>query len=162
MVPKIPSVGSSAVPEPTIEELTNDLKQLKVEIREFIESNRQLPVPIASKDPPKGADGKPLSARKVFEHRLANAPVNELSELVKTKSAWDKLMRDEERQKTDNRLRVLRATAKMGMPLVALGTGLLLTFTGFPWVGFVAIGAGLYSLAPTFLDKITDKLPGGN
>jgi hypothetical protein len=151
--------GENALPEPTVQELSAQLSELRAELKPYIEASRTLPVVVEKTAASDGA--KSPDARTLFEHRLATASVQDLPVLMKAKVGWDGLAQEEQRKKSDIQLRRMKAVAKIAMPIVGLATGLLLTFTGYPWVGSLALGAGLFGLAPTLIERAFDRLPGG-
>ncbi len=59
------------------------------------------------------------------------------------------------------RIQVRELLLKVGFSLVAVAAGVGLTLGGFPYPGLLTLGAGLYWLAPRFMERVAQSAVGG-
>jgi hypothetical protein len=69
----------------------------------------------------------------------------------------DEFVRDRAHLRTVEKVGVI---ARVGLSALAIGGGIGLAFAGFGLPAFVCLGAGLYGLAPNFIDAVTKRVLG--
>ena len=117
--------------------------------------------PMASPDQlpsPEGTVPIQPSALANIDARLANADVREIILLTRVRGEF---IRQDEHTKDQGHLRKMEArevTLKAGLSLVAVAAGTVLVLAGFSLPGSVALGAGLYWLAPSLIDRVAKRV----
>ena len=105
-------------------------------------------------------EGEQPSAIAVVDTKLVKADVREVLLLTRVRQ---ELIRQEEHVKDRDHLRSMEALpvkSKVLLSAVAILTGTGLAVAGFSLPGFLALGAGLYWLAPSFIDQVAKRVTG--
>ena len=102
-----------------------------------------------------------MSAMERLDRRIADAPAREAAELTLVRQ---ELMRQNDVRDDNAHRRTLEKRnfyARVGLSCAALGAGVGLVVAGFGLPAFVCLGAGLYTIAPEFITKVTNRVVGG-
>lgn len=157
------------MPEPTLEGLQEQLKRLEAQVEPAIRSENlpsnvnataTPPRPASPTTPASQSDAHITTAVSRLDERIVEASPREMLELLYVR---DQLIRQNEAQADRNHVRTLEKKnfyAKVGLSFCAFAGGVGLVATGFGLPGFVCIGAGLYAIAPSFIDRVTDRVIG--
>lgn len=155
------------MPEPTLSELDERLKTLQAQINGAgLASN--LPVPLGegasqvgtSAQSPGSASSSPVEPLQQLDDRITKASPNEALALLIVR---ERLVAQSESQEDRKHVRSLERKnfyAKVALSFSAFAGGAGLVISGFALPGFVCIGAGLYAIAPSFIDRVTDRVLG--
>lgn len=155
------------MPEPTLSELDERLKQLQAQINAAgTASNLPVAIEEATTQPTGSVQqSAPASPSQVdpllqLDDRIAKAPPNEALALLIVR---ERLVTQTESQEDRKHVRSLERRnfyAKVALSFSAFAGGAGLVVGGFALPGFVCIGAGLYAIAPSFIDRVTDRVLG--
>jgi hypothetical protein len=155
------------MPEPTLSELDERLKQLQAQINGAgTASNLPVPVgqahPATAIPPPSQVPTSPAAADPLqqLDDRISRAGPNEALALLMVR---ERLVTQSESQEDRRHVRSLERKnfyAKVTLSFTAFAGGAGLVVSGFALPGFVCIGAGLYAIAPSFIDRVTDRVLG--
>ena len=155
------------MPEPTLSEIEDRLKQLQAQI-EAVGSTANLPAPI---DQTASQTGKPTQLT-LSDSPAQRDPLQQLDERIATSSPNEALalllVRERHIAQTESQadrkhvrsLELWNFYAKVTLSFIAFVGGAGLVVGGFALPGFVCIGAGLYAIAPSFIDRVTDRVLG--
>ena len=155
------------MPEPTLSEIDERLKQLQAQIT-GAGSASNLPVPVGQTSPPSEPSvpsaaptaPTPSDPLQQLDERIARALPNEALALLIVR---ERLVTQSESQEDRKHVRSLERNnfyAKVALSFTAFAGGAGLVVGGFALPGFVCIGAGLYAIAPSFIDRVTDRVLG--
>lgn len=154
------------MPEPTLSELDARLNKLQAEFHGAAAS-KNFPVATGvstSKSAKEDlADTVPASASSPIEqldNRIAKSSANEGLALLIVREGLVAQFEVQEDRKHVRALERRNFYAKIALSFTALAGGAGFVATGFALPGFVCIGAGLYALAPSFIDRVTDRVLG--
>src|SRR5207253_2868035 len=123
----------------------------------------QLPVPVGQRATQAGSpqtQAPALDSLAQLDDRIAKASPNEALALLIVR---ERLVTQSESQEDRKHIRSLEKKnfyAKVALSFAALAGGAGLVVGGFALPGFVCIGAGLYAIAPSFIDRVTDRVLG--
>ncbi len=155
------------MPEPTLSELDERLKQLQAQISGAgTASNLPVPAgqarPATTTPPPSQPPAFPAAADPLqqIDDRISKADPNEALALLIVR---ERLVTQSESQEDRRHVRSLERMnfyAKVALSFAAFAGGAGLVAGGFALPGFVCIGAGLYAIAPSFIDRVTDRVLG--
>lgn len=120
----------------------------------------QLPVPLDSNLPRRKEDESSASPLEQLDRRIAQAGADEAIELLLVRKKLVEQVEEQEDRKHTRAFQGRNFYAKVALSFGALGVGTALVFGGFAMPGFVCIGAGLYAIAPSFIDRVTDHVLG--
>ncbi len=104
---------------------------------------------------------RPITAIEAIDQQILSASTNEIVILTQTRTA---LVQQQEYIKDREHLRKMESrelALKAGLSVTAIASGTGLVLAGFGLPGFVALGAGLYCLAPSFIDQISKRIIDG-
>lgn len=157
------------MPEPTLSELEERLKQLQAQINAAGTASN-LPVvtedamaqqtkPIQQSAPASPSQVGPL---ELLDGRIANAPPNIAMALLTVREGLVAQTELREDRKHVRSLERMNFYAKVALSFSAFAGGAGLVVGGFALPGFVCIGAGLYAIAPSYIDRVTDRVLGRN
>jgi hypothetical protein len=152
------------MPELKLDDLEGKVSALQASIDKML-AGQMLLVPHASD--PQGGTPRPGTSLAVeydpfaqLDLRIAGSPTSEGEKLVYIRQ---ELVRQQEvvaGRAHVRRLEVHNFYAKVGLSVTAFASGIGLVVAGFGLPGFVCLGAGLYAIAPNFIDRVTDKILG--
>jgi hypothetical protein len=157
------------MPEPTLEDLQEQLKRLQAQVEPSIRDenlpssiNAAVTAPLRAPPttPVSRDDAQTKNVISRLDDRIAEATTREMLELLYVR---DQLITQEEAQADRKHVRAFEGKnfyAKVGLSFCAFAGGVGLVATGFGLPGFVCIGAGLYAIAPSFIDRVTDRVIG--
>ena len=113
------------------------------------EDTKQLPTVVADS----ATDSQSLLAG--IDSRIQNARVGEMEALVRLRS---EIRRQDEEAKSAEHLRdmeIREGYTRAGMSVLAILSGTIIVLSGFTVSGCFVLGAGLYGLAPKFIDNVS-------
>ncbi len=96
-----------------------------------------------------------------LDKKMADVPSNELQDYVEARKSLieqDEYIKDREHIR---KLEKFQIKSKIMLSSVAMLTGAGLVVAGFSLPGFLCLGAGLYWLAPNFVDSVTKRITFG-
>lgn len=152
----------------TIEDLSAEVQKLRTTIESVATTGNPL-VPVGN------AAGVPGSGPPAAQHRTLG-PVDALSQLderiacsdptdaLKYSYVREHIVR--QRDFADDRahlrkMETRQLDVRVGLSVLAISTGVGLVVGGFGLPAYVCLGAGLYGLAPGFIDSVTNRIFGG-
>lgn len=155
------------MPESTLSELDERLKQLEAQINGAGTASH-LPVPIdqarpaPATPPPSPVPVSPPATDPLqqLDDRISKADPDEALALLIVR---ERLVAQSESQEDRKHVRSLERKnfyAKVALSFTAFAGGVGMVAGGFALPGFVCIGAGLYAIAPSFIDRVTDRVLG--
>jgi hypothetical protein len=155
------------MPEPSLSELDDRLKQLQAQLS-AARSTSNLPVPVEDASaqvanqvhPTLPAHTRQADPIQQLDERIAKATPKEALALLIVR---ERLVTQTESQEDRKHVRSLERRnfyAKVALSFSAFAGGAGLVVGGFALPGFVCIGAGLYALAPSSIDRVTDRVLG--
>lgn len=103
---------------------------------------------------------KPTTAIALLDERISKATTQEMLELVYIR---DQIIQQDETRLHRTHVRMLEKRnfyAKVGLSFCSFAGGIGLVVAEFGLPGFLCLGAGLYAIAPNFIDRMTDSLKG--
>jgi hypothetical protein len=148
--------------EQDIRDLKAQLTMLQAQMNE-LGDGRNLPAPFPqsiqspSNTPPVSLDD-PLD---VLDRRIATEPVHIGRELLYVRQELSKQKETSRDREHVRSLERKNFNAKVALSFAALAAGVGLAAAGFGLPGFVCLGAGLYTIAPSFIDRVTERVFGG-
>ena len=107
-----------------------------------------------------GHNGEPQNPSTRVDDNISRASPGEALQWVRIRG---ELLRQDEvaRDRAHGRaLEKWAVAAKIGMSGLAIGGGIALTTLGFGLPGWFCLGAGLYGLAPSFVNSVTNRVFG--
>ena len=155
------------MPETTLSQLDDRLQQLQAQVT-AAGSASKLPVPVdegtaqPTKQVQQSAPALPtkIDPLQQLDDRIAKETPNEALALLIVR---ERLVTQTESQEDRKHVRSLERWnfyAKVALSFSAFAGGAGLVVGGFALPGFVCIGAGLYAIAPSFIDRVTDRVFG--
>lgn len=145
--------------EAKVEELDAKLAALQTSVDQ-LRSGERLPVPYAEPGPRGTSDASTESPLQTLDRRIALAPPQEAAQLTMIRQELTRQQDSSADRAHVRRLEGLNFYAKVALSFTAFGTGVGLVATGFALPGFVCLGAALYTIAPDFINKVTDRVVG--
>ncbi len=153
--------------EPTLSELDERLTKLQAQI-DSAGTSINLPVPVGQSTSQAGtaatsatpAASPATDPLQQLDDRITKASPNEALALLIVR---ERLVTQSESQEDRRHVRSLEQKkfyAKVALSFTAFAGGAGLVVGGFALPGFVCIGAGLYAIAPSFIDSVTDRVLG--
>lgn len=155
---------------PTLDDLQEQLKVLQAQVQLFphpeslpsLVNPEKVPHPTSVTTSGSTNDTHFKSVIDRLDDRIVNAKISEMHELLYVR---DQLIKQEEGQANRSHVRALEKGgfyAKVGLSFAAFAGGVGLVILEFGLPGFVCIGAGLYAIAPSFIDRVTGHVIGKN
>jgi hypothetical protein len=155
---------------PTLEDIQERLKLIQIQmdlsarggnLPSVVNSETTAP-PEPGTTPRSPSDSKFTGVINGLDIRIIDAPPQEMPGLLYVR---DQIIRQEETLANGSHVRELEKKnfyAKVALSFCAFAGGLGLVVTGFGLPGFVCLGAGLYAIAPNFIDRVTGQVIGKN
>jgi hypothetical protein len=145
--------------ETKVEELDAKLAELQTSV-DKLRSGERMPAPYAEPGRRGALDGATESPMQTLDRRIALAPPQEAAQLTMIRQELTRQQESSADRAHVRHLEGLNFYAKVALSFTAFGTGVGLVATGFAMPGFVCLGAALYTIAPDFINKVTDRIVG--